>query len=158
MKQKCIICGIVLEPSKENEIAQIEFVKRNKLDPSVLCPILVPTLGECKDGGLHETKFEDEDRQRMVNIISDYDGEVAKLDNERKHNGILVNKKEEILTQLRQISEEIRESTHNIVESEGDIETILVDYEAIANTKDIDFYRKMPNKEETKKENPEDKK
>lgn len=154
MKQKCIICGEILEPTKENEIAQIEFVKRNKLDPSVLCTQLVSTLGTCKDGSLHETVFDDDDKSRMANVISDYDSEIVTLEKERKQNGELVKRREEILVQLKLVGGEIRESTEKIVDSEIDIETILTDYEAISYTKDIEFYRNIPgiSKEDEKPE------
>jgi len=160
MRQRCIVCGMVLEPSKENEITQIEFLKINGLPPSELCTQLISTLGTCKDGGHHETTFEPEDRQRMANIIVDYDSEVSLLGKERQHNVELVTKREEIILSLRQIGNGIRNSAEKIVESEIDIETILTDYEAISSTKDIEFYRMTVSdkKEEVKEEKPEDKK
>ena len=151
MKQKCMICGEILEPTKENEIAQIAYITRNKLPPSELCTQLVSTLGKCKDGGLHEPTFEPEDRKRMVNTIANFDSEVSKLDNERKKNVELVNKREQIIEQLHQIGDMMRASADNIAESEFEIETILTDYEAISSTKDIEFYRTIV--EEIKEEN-----
>ena len=148
MRQKCIICGSILEPSKENEKAQIEYLRRNKLPPSELCTQLASTLGECKDGGNHETTFDSEDRKRMANIIVAYDTEILKKNDEVSHNRTLIAKRDEILKQLRQVGDDLRSSAEKIAESECDIETISIDYEEISGTSDIDFYRKVA--EETK--------
>ena len=58
------------------------MIMRNKLTPSVLCHMLAPTLGECTDGGLHETIFDEDDLQRMNNIIKQYYNIESKLDKE----------------------------------------------------------------------------
>lgn len=151
MKQKCLVCNAVLEPQKEDEIRCIEIIKRNKLNPSVLSTMLAPTLGDCTDGGRHECVFDDDDRHRMVTIISKYDENVANIDANRKAINELSVKESEILCQLSEVRKQIHEGVGKQKLLELENNGIAFDYEKIANTSDIDFYRLKEDKKEDKK-------
>lgn len=141
MKQKCIKCKQIFEPSKEDEVAQIGVIKRNGLTPEVLCDMLSLTFGQCADGDSHLTTYDDEDRRKVAKIITDYDEEKAKLENIRKKANELGNNEKDLLNQLMIVRKEVQDSTRKIVDSEEKIKTVLCDYEAMTNTDDIEFYR-----------------